>query len=99
MAARKIKDVAVKTGKYSDRNTGESKGRYQNVGALMESDDGSMFILLQRWFNPAGIASERETILLTCFEPREPNERSGGGGKSTGGRPGKSAGPDDDIPF
>jgi len=39
MASRKIYDLAVKTGTYQSQ--GETKNRYMNVGALMESDDGN----------------------------------------------------------
>lgn len=87
MAARKIKDIAVKTGEYTDRNTGESKNRYQNVGALMKNDDGSVFILLQRTFNPAGVNSDRETVLLSCFDLREQDGQQQGGGQSGGHHP------------
>lgn len=107
MAAKKIKDIAVKTGEYQDRNTGETKGRYQNVGALMKNDDGSVFILLQRWFNPAGINSERDTILLSCFDLRDDSGQQQTGSNQSSSRPsanrsGGSAAPggmDDDIPF
>lgn len=78
MAAKKIRDIAVKTGEYQDRQSGETKGRYQNVGALMKNEDGSVFIMLARWFNPAGINSDRDTILLSCFELRDQSEQSGG---------------------
>ena len=47
MAAKKTHDLAVVTGKYSDRD-GNQKSRYQNVGALMQSDDGSQFIMLAK---------------------------------------------------
>lgn len=100
MAARKIKDVAVKTGEYTDRNTGQTKGCYANVGALMKNEDGSVFILLERWFNPAGIPGDatRSTVLLSCFDLREQSDQ--GGGSPQGGNGGGSRQPiDDDIPF
>lgn len=107
MAAKKIRDIAVKTGEYQDRTTGETKGRYQNVGALMKNEDGSVFILLARWFSPAGINSDRDTVLLSCFEQREQGETQGGG--SNAGRSNAQAGrqqqggasnnADQDIPF
>lgn len=100
MAARKVKDIAVKTGEYQDRE-GQTKGRYQNVGALMKNEDGSVFILLQRWFNPAGISSDRETILLSCFDLRE-QDGAGGQQRQASERPqANRQQPDmtDDIPF
>lgn len=100
--AKKVKDVVIKIGEYTDRNTGESKARWQAVGALMKNDDGSVFILLERWFNPAGIPSDRGSVLLNCFDPQsngggndeqKPTSRSDGGGR----KPKQDM--DDDIPF
>lgn len=108
MAAKKIRDIAVKTGEYQDRTTGETKGRYQNVGALMKNEDGSVFILLARWFSPAGINSDRDTVLLSCFEQRDQGETQNGGGANAGrtnsqsGRQqqaGANRSADEDIPF
>lgn len=69
MAAQKIRDVAVKVGEYQDRQSGQMKGRWQNVGALMKGDDGNEFIILQRWFNPAGVMNPngQPTVILSCF--------------------------------
>lgn len=105
--AKKIRDIAVKTGEYTDNN-GQTKGRWQNVGALMKGDDGGEFIILERWFNPAGIPDPqgRGSTLLSCFPLRE----NGGTGApaNTGGQPQPQPQPqggngfdgmDDDIPF
>ena len=51
--AKKLYDLAVKTGEYTVQ--GQTKGRYENVGAVMQSDDGGKFIMLKRVFNPAGV--------------------------------------------
>lgn len=71
MAAQKIKDLAVKTGSYTG-GQGQEKGRYQNVGSLMIGDDGNEFIVLHRWFNPAGVPNpdNRDSVLISCFEPK-----------------------------
>lgn len=71
MAARKTHDLSVVIGEYTDRD-GNTKKRYQNVGALMEGDNGP-FIMLAKWFNPAGIQDSRggESLLVSCFAPRE----------------------------
>lgn len=77
MTSRKLRDVVVKVGEYTDRNTGETKGRFENVGALMQSDeDGSYFIMLKRTFNPAGVPKQddRESILLSCYVPKDQRE-------------------------
>lgn len=73
---KKTHDLAVKTGAYTDRD-GNEKGRWMNVGALMENDDGQPFIMLNACFNPAGIQREegRESILVSCFEPQQDNQR------------------------
>ena len=69
--AQKLRDIAVKTGEYQDRQSGQTKGRWQNVGALMKHDDGSEFIIMHRWFNPAGLPNpdNRDSVLLSCFKP------------------------------
>lgn len=69
MAVTKKYDLAVKTGTYLAG--GETKNRYQNVGAVMEGDNG-MFVVLNRHFNPAGVPFNdgRDQILISCFEPK-----------------------------
>jgi hypothetical protein len=68
-------DLAVKVGAYE--KNGETKNRYQNVGAVIEGDRGP-YILLDRHFNPAGIANpdNRSNVIISMFEPRD---NSGGG--------------------
>lgn len=76
-------NLAVKTGEYTNKD-GQTKGRYQNVGALMESEKGQ-FILLEKTFNPAGIQDGKSSVLIHMFE-----EKSAHGGFA----------PDnDEIPF
>jgi len=72
MATRKAYDLAVVVGHYTD-NAGTEKSRYQNVGVVLEKDDGGRFILMDRSFNPAGIpfdGSKGNTILVSMFEPK-----------------------------
>lgn len=77
MPATKLYDLAVKTGEYTDQS-GQQKGRYENVGAVMQGDNGQ-FIMLKRTFNPAGVPdlSGRggDSVLISCFEP---NNQQGG---------------------
>ena len=75
MASRKIYDLAVKTGTYQSQ--GETKNRYMNVGALMESDDGNSFIMLNACFNPAGVPRTEgsESILVSCFVPKDSGQQ------------------------
>lgn len=100
--AKKLYDLAVKTGTYTNKN-GEEKGRWLNVGAVMLSDDGSKFIMLQRTFNPAGVPdlSGRggESVLLSMFEPKDKDD-NGQVSRGNNTRPVKSMEDlDDDIPF
>lgn len=116
MASKKIRDIVVKVGEYTDRNTGETKGRFENVGALMKNDDeaGSFFIMLKRTFNPAGVPKQddRESILLSCYVPKDQRESSDQGtqrqsqqrqqsyGEQSGGSYGGGRDLDDsEIPF
>lgn len=80
MAHRKVKDLAVKVGEYNDRQTGQAKARWHNVGALMEDDNGGQYIMLDRYFNPAGVPNpdNRGTILLSMFDQREAGAAGGG---------------------
>lgn len=84
---KKLYDLAVKTGTYE--KDGETKNRYENVGSVMEKDDGGRLILLNRTFNPAGVPNpdNRSNVILSMFK----NE------------PKKEAAPphvnDDDVPF
>lgn len=104
--AKKLYDLAVKTGEYKNQS-GEMKGRWQNVGAVMQSDDGSKFIMMAKWFNPAGVqdlsGKGGESILLSMFPPRDPNQQQG---QQQSDRPVDRRAPpppqqdlDDDIPF
>ena len=68
---KKVYDLAVKTGSYTNKN-GETKGRYQNVGSVMEGDNGQ-FIILDRTFNPAGVPNpdNKSSVIVSMFAPRE----------------------------
>lgn len=102
--AKKLYDLAVKTGEYKNQS-GEMKGRWQNVGACMQSDDGNKFLMLNKWFNPAGVqdlsGKGGESILLSMFPPRDPNQQQGQGQQQSQGQsqPPQPDNIDDDIPF
>lgn len=85
MANKKF-DLVVTTGSYTDRN-GNPKKQYKTIGSLWEGDKGP-FLMLDKTFNPAGVNSDRDTILVSCFEPR-PRD----------GKPAQNAAEDDSIPF
>jgi hypothetical protein len=71
VGAKKVKDIAVKTGEY--QKDGQTKGRYENVGSIFKTDDGGTFILLKRTFNPAGVPNpdDRDTVLISVFDLRD----------------------------
>lgn len=60
-------DLAVVTGTY--QKDGETKKRYENIGVVMENDNG-MYMLLKKTFNPAGIQDGKESIIVSMFEPK-----------------------------
>lgn len=70
----KLYDLAVKTGEYE--KDGQTKGRYLNIGAIMEKDDGGRFILLNRTFNPAGVPNpdNRDNLIVSMFGANKQNE-------------------------
>lgn len=73
-------NMAVKIGEYE--KDGETKGRYENVGVVMEGDNGP-YVLLKRSFNPAGVPNtdERDKIIISLFEPKQkeqPKEEDSG---------------------
>lgn len=63
-------DLVVKTGEYTDQS-GATKGRFKNVGVVMDGQNGP-YILLDRTFNPAGVPGQdgRESIIISMYEPR-----------------------------
>lgn len=71
--AKKLYDVSVKTGSYTD-GSGQTKGRYENIGVMMEGDNGP-YLMLKRTFNPAGVPgqNDRDTVLCSLFAPRDNN--------------------------
>jgi len=89
--SKKAYDLVVKTGSYTDRN-GNQKNKYENVGSVMENEDGGKFILLKRTFNPAGVANpeNKETVLLSYFKLKD---------NKTESEPESESYSSDDIPF
>lgn len=74
MAVKKF-DISVVTGSYVDHN-GNPKKQYKTVGAVFDGEFG-LFATLDRSFNPAGIPTDRDSIMLSFFEPK-PRQSSGG---------------------
>ena len=68
--SKKRFDLVVKTGTYTDAN-GNEKSRFKNVGVAMAGNDGGMFLLLDKTFNPAGIPGDDEACLISMYEPKQ----------------------------
>lgn len=98
MASKKIKDLAVKTGSYTDRD-GREKSRYENVGSLMQMDDGSQFILLKRTFNPAGVPVQdgKDQIIVSVFDLRDDSRQDAPAQAQAPAQSAPAAG--QDVPF
>jgi hypothetical protein len=94
----KTHDLAVKVGTYTDRS-GNEKGRWQNVGSVLETNDGGRVILLNRTFNPAGVPNPegRDTVMLSMFEPKERDQQQAPQAAPAPRQQGGFAG--DDVPF
>lgn len=87
--SQKIYDLAVKVGEYQDRESGQTKGKYQNIGAIIQKDDGGRFMLLDRFFNPAGLPNpeNRTNIIVSLFNVQE---RNGNGVRGSSGNSGSA---------
>lgn len=104
--AKKVFDLAVKIGEYTTSN-GEKKNRWQNIGAMMQNDDGGQFLMFAKWFNPAGVPdlsgknANSESILISMFEPKSRDgQTEHGAAKANGYAPAAApSGIDDDVPF
>ena len=102
MATTHVYDLAVKTGEYE--SNGQTKGRYETVGKVLRNDNGQ-FMLLKKTFNPAGVDSNGDMIMVSMFEPkpRDGQQSQGGGqqqgGYGAGGNPNSGRDLGDEIPF
>lgn len=72
---QKLYDLCVKTGSYTNAQ-GEEKGRYENIGSVMQGDKGQ-FLILKRTFNPAGVPNPdcKDSVLISCFEPQNKQQQ------------------------
>jgi hypothetical protein len=93
---KKVHDLAVKTGSYADKQ-GDIKNRYENIGSIMENDDGGRFMFLKRSFNPAGVPFKEGStdIIVSMFDPK-PRDGAGNQAQAADQAPPLT---DEDIPF
>lgn len=93
-------DLVVKVGEYTDRE-GQTKGRFKNVGVMMDGDKGP-YLLLDRTFNPAGVGGNdgRESIIVSLYEPKqEGGQQAYSTAKENGYQSKATDLGDDSIPF
>lgn len=90
-------DIVAVTGEYQTSD-GQTKKRYQNVGAVFDKGNGP-FIIMERWFNPAGLPNpdNRESVVLSLFEPRDRQQSAHNKAKADGYQPQDDL--EDEIPF
>jgi len=95
MAWRRVRDLAVKTGEYE--KDGETKGRYENIGAMWKNDDGDLMLTMKRTFNPAGVPNPdgRDSVVVSMFEAKEKEQPR----QAEKPKPKPAPMDSDDIPF
>ena len=105
MATKKIKNLSVAIGKYTD-SSGNEKTNWLNIGGIFQKDDGGKFMLMNRTFNPAGVPNpeNRETFIVSMFDVKTDEQQNNPAGKvqnEFNGQSEKTDNPfaDDDIPF
>jgi len=71
MSSRIRHDLCVVVGTF--RVGDQEKKKWQKVGVEMETAEGGRFILLDRWFNPAGVPDpeNRGNVMLSLFDPKD----------------------------
>ena len=70
--ARKVKNLSVRTREYVDPQ-GNKKANWQNIGVVMENDQGKQFMLIDRWVNLAGLPDfsgkpNPSAVMVTMFD-------------------------------
>jgi hypothetical protein len=88
--ARVLKEMAVVVSTYEDRNTGQQKNRYKNIGVLMETESNGeryQYLLLDKTFNPAGVPTKAgsDKVLVSLFDQRDRNSSDQQRGSQSGG--------------
>jgi hypothetical protein len=91
-------DLVVKVGEYTD-GQGQTKGRFKNVGVVMDGQNGP-YILLDRTFNPAGVGGNdgRESIIVSMYEPKNNVGQQQAPAAKSGGYKARDL-DGDDVPF
>ena len=102
--AKASHNLSVKVGEYTNAS-GETKGRWKNIGKVIVNDDGSKYLIMDRTFNPAGVPNpqDRDAITISLFAVDEQQDAAPQRAqtqhdkdKANGYQP---QAPEDDIPF
>lgn len=74
MGYHKKYDLACKVGTYE--KNGETKGKYKNVGLILENEEGKKMVMIDPTFNFAAVRREdgKDMIMVSMFEPKEKSE-------------------------
>jgi hypothetical protein len=94
-------DMVIVEGEYTNAQ-GETKKRYKNIGAVMQSDNG-FFALLDPGVNLAAYKEQgRDRVMVSLYEPRNNGQQQGQAQQNTQApqrqAPADDFG-DDQIPF
>jgi hypothetical protein len=69
---KKISDIRAKVGEYTNKN-GETKGKWIDVGYVLQFDDGGELRCYYQWINLAGIPKKDgyDAVILKEFAVKE----------------------------
>lgn len=73
MADQKLYDMVVTVGSYVDKNGAEKK-QYKQIGSVYQGKTG-MYAVMDKFFNPAAVQSDRNTFFASFYEPKDNNQQ------------------------
>ena len=78
MGYHKKYDLAAKVGTYE--KNGETKGRYKNVGLILENEEGKKMVMIDHTFNFAAVRREdgKDMVMVSMFEPKDKQQSTTG---------------------
>lgn len=90
MADQKMYDMVVTVGSYVSKD-GSEKKQYKQIGSVYQGQKG-MYAVIDKFFNPAAVQSDRNTFFASFYEPKDSRQQSA---------PASSPAQDfnDDLPF
>ena len=73
--AKKIGNLAVKTGEYTPDGSDKPKGTYEQIGSLMQNDQGNEFLLIKKYINFSGFNNDnKDSIAISIFRDTDKKE-------------------------